>query len=264
MNIGNPFIIEDATGRIGLRSAIFAAIGVALMLFSGCKSEIHVLAIGDSWAYSWQSAMEDEVRSHDREIVVYNMAIPGATAEWWATQSALGEVKQLLRDNRRIKWCVISLGANDLLQGYRLHGHGDEIFNRMDRDIRKVIDQLLEVSPELKINIHGYDYLNFEQSPLCRQLGENVFGGSTRFKNSLIERLTDNAFAIAKDYPQATATRLVGAMQEAAGIADAPNPDLPSPTSMMEDNDCIHPNFNGYRAMQRRIYASFFGALEHQ
>ncbi len=242
------------------RIAILIFIG-ALMVMTGCKSKLHVLCIGDSWAAWWQRALEDEVKSRGKDIKVYNMAIPGATAEWWATESALGDVKKLLKDNADIKYCLISLGANDLLGGYLIRNYRDETFTRLDRDIRTVIDKLLEVKPDLHINIHGYDYLNFVQTPHCVGVGHNVFGDTTRFQNSLIERLTQNAFAIAKDYPQVTATNLIGSMQEAAGIAGAPDPAKPSPESMMEPEDCIHPNYNGYRAMHKRIYDTFFAVL---
>jgi len=248
---------------MSLRRLSFLIVILLLILpANSCNEQIKVVTVGDSWAYNWGDALVDELLSHGIQVDLYNKAVPGSTAQLWAQPGALLDVEALLLGNPDIQFIVLSIGGNDLLDGYLVGGYGEEVFPLIEQYTRSVINELLSYFPYLKISLNGYDFLNFEMTPECILMGETMLGGSTYDKNILFTKLTGIAQKIAADYPQVIATNLLGAMQMATGMR-APNPFLPTPASMMGEGDCIHPNYQGYRALMRRIYAGFFEPLLH-
>jgi lysophospholipase L1-like esterase len=232
-----------------------------LMLVVGCKPKINVVSVGDSWADGWCDDMAAAIRAHGVAVEVWNKGIAGSTASLWAEPGALLDVQALLVGNRDITWLVLSLGGNDLLDGYLLGGMGDEVFDQIDADIRAVIDGLLSVAPYLKISLNGYDFPNFEYCAECIVMGQTMLGGNTYTQNILFSHLTTIAQQIAADYPQVYATNLLGVLQAAGGVPGAPNFFEPSPAKYFADGDCIHPSNGGYRIVMDEIYDNFFGPL---
>jgi hypothetical protein len=225
--------------------------------------KINVLSMGDSWATQWCDAMAAVILSHGTLVEVWDRGIYGATSTMWATPGALLDVELTILDNPEIEWLVISLGGNDLLDGYLLGGYGDGIFPIVDQSIRQILDELLGYFPDLKVSLNGYDFFNFLHSPECIIEGQLYLGGDTYFQNSLLAELTYIAEAIAADYPQVTFTNLLGTLQEAGGVPFPPNFYLPSPAQFYPDADeCIHPRGpGGYWAIMQRIYDNYFGPL---
>jgi lysophospholipase L1-like esterase len=244
------------------RSIILSAITLLVVLaVLGCKPKINVVSIGDSWADGWSADLASVISEHGVPVEVWNKGIPGSTASLWAQPGALLDVQALLVGNRDITWVVLSLGGNDLLDGYLLGGLGDQVFDQIEADIRTVIDGLLSVAPYLKISLNGYDFPNFEHCAYCVVMGQTMLGGNTYTQNMLFAQLTYLAERIANDYPQVYATNLLGSLQMADGVPGAPNFALPSPAKYFADDDCIHPSNGGYQVLMEKIYDGFFDPL---
>jgi hypothetical protein len=161
-----------------------------------------------------------------------------------------------------IDWVLVSLGGNDLLDGYLLGGYGDALFPIVEADVRIVIDQLLAVRPDLKIAYNGYDFPNFIHTTECILLGQLYLGGDVFFQNTLFAELTEISEDIAADYPQVTAVNLLGTLQAAGGYPNPPNFYLPSPPDFFPGDECIHPTGpGGYWNLVDRIYHGFFEPL---
>jgi len=225
--------------------------------------KINVISLGDSWAEQWCEDMKWVILLHGTPVEVYNYGIYGATSTMWAAPGAMLEVQLLLWEHPEIDWAVVSLGGNDLLDGYLIGGLGDEVFPIIDVSVRVVIDQLLAIRPNMKIALNGYDFPNFEHSLDCILQGQLFLGGNTYTQNVLMGELTNIAAGIAAAYPQVHHTSLLGTLQEAGGVPFPPNYYRPSPAGFFPgDDECIHPTGdNGYWYLMQRLYDNFFGPL---
>ena len=241
---------------------VFApALLAVLLVLAGCRQELHILNVGDSWAAGWEGPMEDEIRAHGDTPTVVDMAVPGSTAAQWADPNMLALVQAQLLARPEITWVMISLGGNDLLAGYKIGGQGDAVFPGIDQALRALVGAIVQVRPAIKISLNGYDFLNFEMTPECVAMGQEALGGTTYLKNLLVAKITAIAQGIGADYPQVTAVDLIGTLRKAANVPHAPNYGQPSPAILMGDGDCIHPNATGFRDLQKVVYAGFFGPL---
>ena len=224
---------------------------------------IHVISLGDSWANQWCEDMQWVLLLHGVPATVHNYGIYGSTSTLWAAPGAMLEVQAFLLTHPEVEYAVVSLGGNDLLDGYLLGGYGDTLFPIVDECIRIVIDQLLDVRPDLYISLNGYDFPNFEHTLECISLGQLYLGGNTYTQNTLFSRLTEIAADIAGDYEQVYHTDLLGTLQEAGGMPFTPNFWRPSPAEFFPDGECIHPR-DGYWHLMQRLYDGFFDPLLNQ
>ncbi|MCC6157128.1 MAG: SGNH/GDSL hydrolase family protein [Deltaproteobacteria bacterium] len=243
---------------------IFVAL-LWIMSFAGFRPTIHVLSMGDSWSNQWVGDMVAEIESRGDTVVAHNKGIYGSTAHLWADAGSLllADVVVYLNSHPEIEWIVISLGGNDMLAEYNLGGgYGMALFGIIETDVRQIVNTLVVARPSLKIWVNGYDFLNFEQSPLCILLGQEIFGPSLTYnQNLVVAQLTATAQSVAGDYAQVHAANLLGSMQAADGVPGAPNFLLPSPAHYFVYDDCVHPSVGGYRVLMSHIYDEFFGPL---
>jgi lysophospholipase L1-like esterase len=249
-----------------MRRKVVAVLLAGFCIFALCGvGQINVMSLGDSWAHGWVDAMSAVILGHGTLVETHNKGLPGTTAELWADEDLLllMDAQLHLVNNPQIEWVVVSLGGNDLLDHYIIgHGLGDGIFDFIEPNLRAVIDGLLFIRPSLKIYVNGYDFLNFEMSVFCFILGDEIFGGNTHHKNTLMFGLTEIARRVAADYPQVYTTDTIGALQDAGGILNAPNFYLPSPEQYFPTDDCIHPGANGgWLVLMERIWDGFFDPL---
>ncbi len=247
------------------RVGVVVIASVWLMAFAGFRPTIHVLSMGDSWSNQWVGDMVAEIESRGDTVVAHNKGIYGSTADLWADAGSflLADVVVYLNAHPEIEWIVISLGGNDMLAEYALGGgFGMALFGMIETDVRQIVNTLLAARPSLKIWVNGYDFLNFEQSPLCILLGQEIFGPSLTYNQNLVlSQLTAMAQDVAGDYAQVHAANLLGSMQAADGVPGAPNLLLPSPAHYFVYDDCVHPSVGGYRVLMSHIYDEFFGPL---
>ena len=241
---------------------LLAAAVLVASVAGAAPPKINVVSIGDSWATEWCEDMERVIRTHGVPVEVWNKGIYGTTSTIWATPGAMIDVLLTLVEHPEIDWAVVSLGGNDLIDGYLLGGYGDEVFPIVEQSVRVVIDQILALRPNMKIAFNGYDFPNFEHTLDCIVQGQLYLGGNTYTQNQLLARLTDVAATIAADYPQVYAVDFLGTLQAARGVPGAPNYYRPSPSEFYpDDSECIHPRSGGYWYVQQRLYDGFFEPL---
>ncbi|NLH49264.1 MAG: SGNH/GDSL hydrolase family protein [Myxococcales bacterium] len=244
------------------RILLLAIIGL-LLIAAGAPAapKINVISVGDSWANQWCEDLQWVILTHGVAAKVWNFGIYGTTSTIWASPGALLEVQLHLLDHPKIDWAVVSLGGNDLLDGYLLGGYGEAVFPIVEDSIRVVIDGLLAIRPNLRISLNGYDFPNFEHTLECILMGQAMLGGNTYDQNLLIARLTQIAADIAADYPQVYCTELLGTLQEADGVPNPPNYYRPSPARFYIEDECVHPRGGGYWYLMQRLYDNFFEPL---
>lgn len=234
---------------------------VAVLIATPClaaKPKISVMSVGDSWAEGWCDDLEFVLKLNGHQVDMFNKGIPATTAMLWVQPGALTDVKLNLITNPQIEWLMLSLGGNDLFDGYLLMGYGDALFPLVDGWLRQIIDELLATAPHLNISLNGYDFPNFEHCVECILMGQAALGGNTYTQNLLIAELTYMAQEIAGDYPQVHAVDLLGTLQEAGGVPFAPNFYRPSPADYFPGADCIHPSDGGWRIIMHKLYDEFF------
>jgi hypothetical protein len=142
-----------------------------------------ILYVGDSWTYyPWAEQSPPALRSvlARPEIglgafeEVGDLALASPTAEGWNTPDLLGRITQKLNEFPTIDIVHISLGGNDLNLRYRWstsEAEKEALLNEVREHIRGVVEHCLNVRPNVKVAIVGYDYLNATEGFDFNQFG---------------------------------------------------------------------------------------------
>ncbi|MCB9766005.1 MAG: hypothetical protein H6739_39890 [Alphaproteobacteria bacterium] len=218
-----------------------------------------VVVFGDSWAEGAADELADVLQLNGRsDITVDGQGVGGTTADGWAANpSALPDAVSLNPDAR---WVWLSIGGNDLFQHY-LQGYGGSTATDYDADLRVMLDSLFAAHPDIEVVMFGYDFINFEQSTDCILTAWAYFGTSITtptLNQYFIDQVMGTIEDVAADYPRLTyVDSVLGTLQEAGGVAGAPNVLFPSPSRYM--SDCIHPNHDGYLLIMQALYDDYWG-----
>ncbi len=136
-------------------------------------TQTRVLLVGDSWAqFMWlqynsyrkifaQFGYPDILEKGDRT------AISGTRANQWYSGSNMTTLMSEIRDNPSIDIVVISLGGNDLINGFEATMDSteiDELMTRIQGHMQIIVDSIKSARPGLEILINSYDYLNFVET----------------------------------------------------------------------------------------------------
>ena len=171
---------------------------LAMMLFvqSAFAGKPKMLIVGDSWAtfmclygsfktnlrkFGYVTRIRGDRNSVDparrRTRYDYHVGVEGcgktekagATAEDFLKDKFKNKVVSRLENDQDIKMVFISLGGNDLIDGW----HADmnieeeyELFDTVLERLYQVVAYIKEASPNVKIVVSNYDYPNFEKSKL--------------------------------------------------------------------------------------------------
>ncbi len=84
--------------------------------------------------------------------------------EWLGTKEDL-ELTDIIIHDKRIKFIYLSLGGNDVLDGWNVNMNSseeDKLLVRISSDLKRITDKYLALRPDLKIIISGYDYPHFK------------------------------------------------------------------------------------------------------
>ncbi|MDP2313050.1 MAG: SGNH/GDSL hydrolase family protein [Pseudomonadota bacterium] len=230
------------------------------MLFLSPAFGAELVVFGDSWAEGAADELEEVLhdRGH-RDIDVDPRGVGGTTAEYWAG-TAPTALPDAVAANPDARWVWLSIGGNDLFAHY-LAGNGANNAADFDANLRRMLDALFAEHPDVKVVSFGYDFVNFEQSQECILTAWTYFGTSittAQVNQSFLDEIGGTLAGIAEDYPNFTYTDTAwGALQEAGGVAGAPNVYLPSPSGYM--SDCIHPTSAGYTIVHEAWVDAYWG-----
>lgn len=154
---------------------IFSFILLITNSFSQCNpATTKIMVIGDSWGlFSWtfNSYNENLDRfgfSDIRANSSINIAITGARAEnYFSNPSRKQGIIDFLASNPDVEFCHISLGGNDVLGEWNNSMTSFQVDSLLDvvlTNLKKDIDTVLSLKPDLKFVISGYDYPNFVET----------------------------------------------------------------------------------------------------
>ncbi|MGH2545019.1 MAG: SGNH/GDSL hydrolase family protein [Ardenticatenaceae bacterium] len=217
--------------------------------------------MGDSWGFLFYNSLEDTfVENGYGDIYEFKMrAIPGTTAETWATEPCLlAFVKRIIRDDPGLPVVLISLGGNDFVNDFP--DIGEAVFARIEADLRLVVQELIAERNDVTIIFDGYDILHMEKTQTCIDLAIALVGSSEpEVINPYLVELGTLQGRIADDYEQVHHANVTGALQ---GTPGAPDIYSWSPLRYFVlypfwQQDCIHMSFRGYRVFTGAIYDWF-------
>gem|GEM_PF-1443923 len=156
--------------------------GLIIMNFIGCLvptfADIpRILYVGDSWTlFPWTQnppalrsvLLRPEIVSQlgGRYIEIGDIALHGATAADWDTDNLKAEITQKLNEYPTIDIVHISLGGNDINVSWKYHYSWEQtnaIIDTAIHHLRNVIQHCLNVRPNIRVAICGYDYLNISE-----------------------------------------------------------------------------------------------------
>lgn len=217
-----------------------------------------IVVFGDSWAAGAADELQEVLADRGLDLTVSGHGVGGTTAEHWAdvAPSALHEA---VTANPGARWVWLSIGGNDLFQHYQ-QGIGYATDEDNDTHIRKMLDDLFAVHPDVRVVMIAYDFVNLEQSADCILQAWLYFGTdiTTPAVNShFVRQVGDVQQAIAADHDQVTYVPVWGTLQAAGGVPNAPNAALPSPAGYFAD--CIHPNHTGYTLIHEVLVDAYWG-----
>ncbi len=278
------------------------------VVFLSVKSVVHaqtcntttpskILILGDSWSALMH---RDKIISNQLSRMGYGdwkekgdkTAIAGSTASMWANPEVFPIIKNELLDNPSIEVVVLIIGGNDMLAGRLREGWYVDItpqnetilLNKIENDIRTIINGIKQANPNITVVICGYDYINLVHSifdPGTWVLWDNLGQPTPRQVNDAFIKLEQRKINIANQDPQVHYVHNFGLMQRKYGyegffgpnVTPIPgntppnyspypggNPDFPSSKKALDGDgsDPIHLNKAGYAEVTRNLINHFF------
>eukprot|EP00004_Rigifila_ramosa_P002583 TRINITY_DN126_c0_g1_i1.p1 TRINITY_DN126_c0_g1~~TRINITY_DN126_c0_g1_i1.p1 ORF type:complete len:277 (-),score=62.91 TRINITY_DN126_c0_g1_i1:480-1208(-) len=237
---------------------------LALLLLVCSATAADIIVFGDSWGEFAASNLEAAIKLRHPDHNVINSAVGGTTAEFWALNSeVLPNVVSLQPECLLGQcWVWLSIGGNDFLTRMINRVPVDDIAVKAVNDTATILQALFDRHPRTRVVMFGYDILNFEMSSACVQYGNLVYGLGvpTVEKNLLFYRIQAWLYELKAIFPvNLTILDLVGTLQDAGGIPNAPDFTKYSPPELMGNlEDCIHANSRGYDFIMDQMYAQYW------
>ena len=210
--------------------------------------------IGDSWGFLYYGQFKQNMidSGYGNAYQYYMRAIPGTEASQWVSDQSYCQllfllVKFLVRNDTGTPRVMISLGGNDLVNDYDVWGMA--IYDRIESDLRTLVNMLIAERSDVIIIFSGYDIVNMYKSQYCTDYAVNLLGSSDpAVVNPGLIELGNRQAAVAADYPNVYYANSFGALQ---GTPGNPNVNEYSPLPYFVDypgweQDCIHMNLSGY------------------
>ncbi len=210
--------------------------------------------IGDSWGFLFYGEFRDNMvdAGYGNMFEYYMRAIPGTEASQWVSNDQWCPllfllVKFLVRNDTGTPHVLISLGGNDLVNDYDVWGVS--IYDRIEADLRMLVDDLIDENSDVVIIFSGYDIVNMYKNQYCTDWAIDLLGSAEpAVVNPGLIELGNRQAAVAADYPNVYYANVFGALQ---GTPGNPNINEYSPVHYFTDypfwrEDCIHMGLDGY------------------
>lgn len=272
------------------RIVVWAALlAVAVFFAPGAHAAKRVLLVGDSWAaYMWKYKSLSTnfkafgVGQHTEDGSV--TAIGGTTAAIWAANT--GIIQQQLILNPTIDCVNLVLGGNDLWVWNTSWSQAqtDAHLDSVKANLSTICQAALAVRPNIKVVLHGYDYINLWDSVVADPFGTAglmwvSLGQPTPAQlNGLFLGLDQRKMALAQSNSRIKYVQCNGTLQVVGGTSavipgQAPsyspfpggNPALPSPikyfpltSTSPKKYDPIHLTQEGYKWHSWMATAAFY------
>lgn len=219
-------------------------------------------------------------------------AIAGSTASVWADPGVFNIIRNEILNNPSIEVVVLVIGGNDLLAGKFNNGwhagmtsqEETVLFNKIENDIRTIINGIKDASPGISVVICGYDYLNFVHSifdPGTWLMWDNLGQPTPAQINGAVIKLEQRKVNIANNDPDVYYVHNLGLMHRkygyegffGANISPLPGntppnyspfpggfPEFPSSKNALggDGSDPIHLNKAGYNEVVKNLINHFF------
>ena len=212
--------------------------------------------MGDSWAVRLYDPLRQKLAEEgmgdwfDFHFHGYN----GATVSEWASgfhNNWLATVQEIIVNDRGQPVVYISLGGDDIIFGYRWL-KDQQFFDFVERDMHKIITELIRVRPDVHIIFGGYDFLNGGLSFITQMLAYWIFGEcSAELVNRAMLGIGDIQHRMAAKYRQVKAAKLWGTLQ---GAQDMPNIERWSPSRYFYPFNGLHYKREGYKLFVDALY----------
>jgi hypothetical protein len=246
--------------KVAILSLILGIILLTAWAPSIARAEEKVMVIGDSWPAGYADNLDSQFQSHGHGTWdVANWAVPGSTADAWASDTAGVLTNTILYLNLKpsINYVVVSVGGNDLVTGYPAYGDG--VFDLIEEDLRTIVQRLSnETYWLLGIVLPGYDILKWDKSTFCLALAQSQFGSILpQVVNPLFLEVGARQQIVAGEFPKAEYLDLWGTGQ---GKPGDPNIYAWSPSTYVNSSteDCLHLSETGYTKFTTEIYCQYF------
>lgn len=217
--------------------------------------------MGDSWGALLLDPTKDEFQQRGlTNVAVLQTSIPGSTAAMWAANvnGILDVVKTAVAISPPNPVVYVSLGGNDLIQGYI--SQGNAVFDQIETDLRTISTELTSVRPDVTVVFAAYDILKMDKSLFCLVSAQLFFNSFLPWDvNPLFFEIGRRQAEIGAEHPQVVYTNVWGTLQGHTGF---PNPLLWSPGTYFPDDelDCVHLNEEGYRLFIDAVLDKLIGA----
>lgn len=143
---------------------------VLVVLLASAALAAEVVVFGDSWGALAGTQLQEMFTKRGVDIDVYNGAIGGTTARFWARDP--DSLVDMVKENPDCKWVWLSIGGNDAIFELALGRPIETILEDAINNTRIFVDRLVEYDPTIQIVQFGYDIVNFEMSVGCRTAGK--------------------------------------------------------------------------------------------
>lgn len=142
---------------------------IFLSLSADAKSKSAILLVGDSWlqlpcVFRTYSEVLAEYGHKDKKVECLHTTKSGSEVDDWLEQEKKEKVIKALQKHPEMNIVVLSIGGNDLLGEWNKSMSQDEVnelYERVEKKTLEIIAYILDVRPEIKVVLTGYDYANF-------------------------------------------------------------------------------------------------------
>lgn len=157
------------------RTAVILLIALMAGALSGCEARTpRILVVGDSWAFlmGYQQSLGNVMARHGYEeytdylSIRHLTAVPGLTAKALARNrlGVLHNIGRALRAEPTIDIVHLSIGGNDgiaLWSPMLSRAEEQEIVDEIVGNVRRIVEYILAVRPNIRVAICGYDYMDY-------------------------------------------------------------------------------------------------------